>query len=287
MDIKQIVMLAIQVSILCTVFGFGLKATTEDLLYLVRRPSLLGRSLLAMFVIMPVVAVVLTQMFDFRPTVEIALLALAISPVPPLLLKRETIAGGYVSFGLGLMAILGLLSIAAVPASLWLLEHVYGRELAMAPSTVAGLVLKSVLLPLGAGMALRAALPKIAERLEKLVALVGMLLLLPAALLLLFSVLPAIWALIGDGTVLGIAIFTVTGLGIGHLLGGPNPAHSVVLAFSTACRHPAIALAIAATNFPDEHFGATILLYLLVSVIVGIPYLMWQRRQLAGGVREA
>ena len=32
MDMKQLVILALQVSVLCTVFGFGLKATSADLL---------------------------------------------------------------------------------------------------------------------------------------------------------------------------------------------------------------------------------------------------------------
>jgi len=53
-----------------------------------------------------------------------------------------------------------------------------------------------------------------------------------------------------------------------------------VLALSSACRHPAIALGIAAANFPDERFGGTIILYMLVSAIVGIPYVAWQRRRL-------
>ena len=70
------------------------------------------------------------------------------------------------------------------------------------------------------------------------------------------------------------------GLAVGHWMGAPEPAHSVVLALSTACRHPAIALAIATVNFPDQRFGGTILLYLLVSAAVGFPYVAWQRRRL-------
>ena len=38
------------------------------------------------------------------------------------------------------------------------------------------------------------------------------------------------------------------GLLAGHLMGGPDPDHSVVLARSSACRHPAIALSIAAAT---------------------------------------
>ena len=43
MDLKQIVVLVLQVSIVCTVLGFALKATFADLLYLFRRPGLLAR----------------------------------------------------------------------------------------------------------------------------------------------------------------------------------------------------------------------------------------------------
>jgi BASS family bile acid:Na+ symporter len=281
MNLRQIIVLALQVSILCTVFGLGLKATSADLLYLVRRPGLLARSFLSVFVIMPLVAVAFVRAVDFRPTVKIALVALAICPVPPLLPKKETRAGGHTAFGLGLMAFMALVSIVAVPAMLGLLGRITGRQLAMAPGAVAPVVLKSTLVPLAAGVAFRIVLPAIADRLERPVTLVGNVLLPLAALVLLSATLPVMWALIGDGTVLAMVIFTFVGLAIGHLLGGPNPDHSVVLALSTACRHPALALAIAATNFPRERFEGTILLYLIVNALVGIFYLAWQRRQAA------
>ena len=97
MELKQLVMLALQVSILATVFGFGLKATTADLLYLIRRPGLLLRSLVAVFVIMPALAVVLALVFDFPRPAEIVLISVAMSPVPPLLPQKETKAGGHAS----------------------------------------------------------------------------------------------------------------------------------------------------------------------------------------------
>ena len=76
-----------------------------------------------------------------------------------------------------------------------------------------------------------------------------------------------------------MAAFVVIGLAVGHWLGGPRPETSAVLALSTASRHPAIALALAKVNFPDEPFlGATILLYLLVLTIVTVPYVRRQRR---------
>ena len=98
--------------------------------------------------------------------------------------------------------------------------------------------------------------------------------------------MPSIWALIGEGTLIAMAAFAAVGLAVGHFMGGPDPADSVVLALSSACRHPAIALSIAAAAFPHERFGGAIILYLLVSIIVGIPYIVHVRK-LTGGAHAA
>jgi len=280
MDMKQIVVLALQASVICTVVGFGLNTKTGDLSYLLRRPGLLVRSVVSVFVVMPVVAVLLAQLFDFAPTVERALIALAVSPMPPLLPRKETKAGGDEDYALGLMAILALLAMAVIPLELLILQQVGGRPLEMASGTVVRVILISTLLPLAAGMALRAFMPGLAARIEKPVAMIAKVLLPLAVLVLLVAAAPAILALIGNGgIVIAMVIFLTVGLAVGHMLGRPDPDHSLVLALSTACRHPAIALSIAAANFPEERFGAPILLYVLLGAIVALPYMAWHRRQ--------
>jgi bile acid:Na+ symporter, BASS family len=286
MDLKQIIVLGLQLSIMATVFGFGLRSTPNDLLYLTRRPGLFVRSLLAVFVIMPIVAYALDRLFEFRATVEVVLIALSISPVPPLLPKQGSKAGGEAAYGVGLMAWLALSSIVAIPISLMLVGFLAGRQFSMPPGLIVNVVVKSVLAPLLAGMLVRAFLPAIANRIEKPARIFGNVLLPLGALALFAGAASAVWALIGNGTLFAILTFVVVGLAIGHFLGGPNPHHSGVLGIATASRHPAIALAIAARNFPEEHFGATILLYLIVNALVGVPYLIWQRRLLVSAVRE-
>ncbi len=280
MDAKQILTLVFQVAIIGTVFGFGLNSTRDDLLYLWRRPGLLVRSLLAVLVVMPVAAVMLTKALDFRHNVEVVLVALAISPVPPLLPQKESKAGGRRSYGLGLMLFLGLVAIAVIPLVVELLEQVFARPFTVDAGAIARIVLVAVLLPIVAGMAVRALTPRVAERLGKPVRLIANGLLLVGVVVLLVVSWRAVWAAVGDGTILVLIGFVVVGLLVGHLLGAPEPDHAAVLALSTACRHPAIALGIAAANFPDERFGGTIILYLLVSAIVGIPYVAWRRRRL-------
>lgn len=286
MDLKLVV-LAVQVSVLCTVFGFGLHTTTRDLSYLIRRPRLLARSLLAMFVVMPAVAVLLALLFDFPATVERALMMLAISPVPPLLLSREIKAGGNESYALGLMAILALTAIVVIPLEILVLQGVAGRPLKMPSGGIVRVVLAFILLPLAAGMAVRSALPRVADWVEKPLGLITKVLLPLAVLVLLTTAGPAMWELMGDGTLIAIIVFVIVGFGVGHVLGAPDSDHSVVLALSTACRHPAVALSLAAANFPEERFGATILLCVLVGLIAGMPYLAWHRRHPRTAARPA
>ena len=279
MDAKQLVLLALQISIVSTVFGFGLKATKDDLFYLFRRPGLLARSLLAVFVIVPIVAIALVQTFDFRYTAEIALIALSISPLPPLLPQREMKAGGNHGYGLGLMATLALVSIVTVPLWGQILELLFARPFAASPAAIARVVLIAALLPLVVGTTLRALLPSIADRIEKPISMIGKILLPLAVVALLAAAWPQMWAAAGEGAVVAMVLFVFVGLLVGHVLGAPDPDHSVVLAISRACRHPAIALSLASANFAEEHFGGTILLYVIVNMVVGMIYIVWQRKR--------
>jgi BASS family bile acid:Na+ symporter len=277
MDLKQLVLLGLQVSIFATVLGFSLTAVTGELLYLWRRPGLLVRSLLAMLVVMPIVALGLIRTFDLPHAIEVALVALAISPVPPLLPNRENKAGGSAPYGLALMATVGALSIVLVPVAVELLHRLFDRPLGFSAASIAVVMLTMVLVPLAIGVAVRSLAPALADRVARLVSTIGKVLLVLAGLPLLVVAAPAIWQIVGDGSILAIVAFVASGLAIGHLLGGPDPDHAVVLALSTACRHPAVSLAVASANFPDERFGGAILLYLIVNVVVSIPYIAWQR----------
>ena len=280
MTVRQLVIFGLQLSIVCTVFGFGLRARPRNLVYLFRRPGLLFRSLLSVFVVMPIVAVGMATMFDFRRGAQIALIALAISPVPPLLPNKEMKAGGQESYGLALMATLALLSIVAVPLAAEILQRVFGLPLNAEAGAIAKVALVMAVLPLLGGVGVRASMPAVADRIERPVTLAARILLPLAVVALLAGTWRAVASAVGGGAVAAMVVFVAIGLMVGDFLGGPNPENAIVLALSTACRHPAIAMSIAAANFPDEQFAGPILLYLIVNTIVGMAYLKW--RQPAG-----
>jgi BASS family bile acid:Na+ symporter len=282
MDAAAYVVLALKASIVLAVLGLGMKADTQDALYLLRRPGLLIRSLLSMNVIMPLVAVILVTTFELPTTVKVALVALAISPVPPILPKKQMKAGGQEAYAIGLLLAVALLSIVTVPIVVSWFVQAFDRTGGIGPLAVAKVVGASVLAPLAVGIAVRRFLPTFAARAAGPVATCGNVLLIASALPLLFVLWPSVQALVGNGTVAIVAAMAVIGLATGHLLGGPEPEHRTVLALSTASRHPAVALAVAvAAGEQTRPEVAAVLLYLLVAIVLSIPYVAWRKRQAA------
>jgi bile acid:Na+ symporter, BASS family len=233
-------------------------------------------------VILPLVAVALVIAFELRPAVKIALVALSVSPVPPLLPRKALKAGGKESYTVGLLSAMAVLSIITVPLGLELLERIFDVPLAMPPGKVAGVVLLTVLLPLSVGIALRAALPSVAARLAEHVLLAGMVILLAGAVPVLFAARHAIFSLIGDGTLAAFSAWTVVAVVVGHVLGGPERENRPVLALATASRHPAVAIGIAQVNFPEQRLAvAAVLLFMVVNGIVTGVYLAWLKHHRA------
>jgi BASS family bile acid:Na+ symporter len=231
---------------------------------------------------MPLFAVAMSFAFNLTPPVKIALVLLAVSPVPPVLPWQQLKVGGKSDYVGSLLMIAAAVSILFVPLTIELLGKIFGHDIHIGPLAVAKVMGTTVLLPLAAGMFLRKLSPQLAEKASPAISRAALLLLLVAGSVLLVIVRPGILELIGNGTILAIAVFVLAGAAIGHWLGGPDAAERSSLALATASRHPGLALAIAAANFPNQrrNVAAVILLYFLVKAVVLMPYSSWCKRKL-------
>ena len=80
-----------------------------------------------------------------------------------------------------------------------------------------------------------------------------------------------------------MAVFVILAVLTGHFLGGPDPEDRTLLVLATVSRHPAVALAIAQANFPQQKLaGPAVVLYLLLSAMVSAPYVKWTKKQNVG-----
>jgi len=280
MSAAQWLGLILQASIMLTVLGLGLTTTWQDAVYLLRRPRLLLRAVLAMNIAMPIVAALIATSFSLPFEVMVALVALAVSPVPPIIQKKQITAGGRREYVVGLLVAMSVLAIVLVPLTVVILNFVFARSAVIGPAGVAKIMLMTVLAPLLAGLLVRQWIPAAEQASGAIIAIAGILLIAGVAMLL-FGLWPTTRTYLGNGVVLMLAVLAVIGLGVGHFFGGPRPGDRTALALATASRHPAVALAIATsgTVIEPKPALAIILLYFIVATIVSFPYQNWRMRE--------
>jgi BASS family bile acid:Na+ symporter len=254
-----------------------LRATVGEALSLFRRffhsPYQLPRALLAMYVLVPLVATIMTLLLDLEPPVEIAMLAMAVSPVPPILPGKQLRFGGRADYVIGLWVAVSISAFVVVPLAVQGIGLLFGREARIGFAELANPIGLTILLPLVAGMIARRFLRDRAVGLGLWIGRLATLLLVCAFVPILASAWPAMVALVGNGTFLGLAAMAGAAMAIGHGLGGPDPNDRTALAIASAIRHPGIALAIVTSNFPEEPRAlAAMLMYILVGGLMTTIY---------------
>jgi BASS family bile acid:Na+ symporter len=270
-------------SIWLIVLSLGARASVDDVLYVLRRRDLLLRAILAIFIVVPVVAVAVCAFTGLAPEIKVALVTLSVAPVPPILPTKQIKAGASSAYVIGLLVAAAVASIVLTPILVEIAAKVLGATAAVSPGQVAKTLLISIGLPLALGVALHRFAPRLAPHVQHYAMGVGAILLLAGLVIILVHAWPGIVELVGDGSVLAIALMSIVGLAAGHLLGGDEIGDRAALAFAAATRHPGVAFAIITASYPDrrQDGAAAILLYILVNLVVTTPYLIWMRRRTA------
>ncbi len=242
------------------------------------------RSLLAMYVVVPLLALAAVKLLHLPPGVEVALLVLAISAGAPLL-PRKLMRLGNEEYVFSLVVVSSLLAILTVPAWLTVLEPQFTRLDTVDAGKVAVVLGKSFLLPLLLGMAarwlLRDASDRVSDALLKAVGVVFS----ACALTLLVTHWQLIAAIFGL-PLLALGGFTLAAICVGHLMGGPDPNDRTALAVTCATRHVGVAMVIAAAT-PGPRTVVLIVAYMLASALVIIPYMKWRSRVTPAGLKRS
>ena len=160
--VKQLIPLLLTFSLAGLVLAVGLNAEKGDLAYVIRRPRLLARAILAVLVIPPVAAGLLLWLLPLDPIVKAGIMLMAIAPVPPLVPGKDLAVGARRNYAYGVYIAMALLTVVSVPVVFDLASRLYGRHDVVTIATLAGTVFTGVLIPLGIGVLVRRTAPKIA-----------------------------------------------------------------------------------------------------------------------------
>jgi BASS family bile acid:Na+ symporter len=276
--LKELIPLLLAVSLGGLVLTVALNADRGDLVYVLRRPRLLARSILSVMIIPPIAAAILVSILPLEPAVKAALMLMAAAPVPPLVPGGEVGIGARKSYAYGLYAAMVLLTVVSVPLVFNIAAWMFGRDDSVAPITIALMVAKGVLAPLAVGLVIRQFAPAFAVRIAPILYKLSMLLVVLAFLPILITIWGPLVSLVGNGTLLAMTALVLVCLGAGHLLGGTEWVDRGSLAVASSVRHPAIAMSLASANFTDKHVQAGVLLFMLVGLVVGAVYKTWFKR---------
>jgi BASS family bile acid:Na+ symporter len=287
MTAVQVIIVLLVLSVGALVASVGMQSTLSELLSLFRQPIRLLKAVVAVNVVVPLAAAVMLALFPMTRDVRIAIMVMAVSPAPPLIARRELKAVADRDYALGLYAALALLSIVIVPLTVAIVSRAYGVSVELAPFAVGKKVIVLLILPLLLGLGFRRLAPSRAERLSPIVGKVALALLAVGVVPLVGAFWPRILSLIGNGTMLAMALVVAVALTAGHLLGGPDLNNRGALALVACARHPGVALTIANAAGADKRVGAAIVLFLLVGLVVSMPYQLWVQRRVAGSAGGA
>lgn len=250
--------------------------------------SLLLRGLLGTCVLVPLAAVALLL---WPPTMAVsqparfAIALMAVSPSAPLLLRKAGKQGGDRSLAALLQVGAALVAILSIPLLALLITRIFGVSgWAIEMRHVAGQVALAQLLPLLLGLLLRRFAPLWANRLEVPLDRLANVLLLLLVFVVLAKTAPLLLSYLGANLlalpVMGALVLISLGLGYG--LADPDPQQRVTFALVTSMRNPGLALLLAGTYAPEvPAVKLGILVYLLTTVVLSIPFLHWQRQRLA------
>jgi bile acid:Na+ symporter, BASS family len=272
--VTAILMLLLKASVVVTIVAVGAGAAPSDVTWLWRQPRLLARSLVAMYLLVPLFAFALVQLFPVGLGVKAALLVLAVSSGAPLLPKKLKSLGSK-EYIFSLLVTSSIVAIVAVPIWIALLTAYFDVSVELSFGTVALAIAKAILLPIAVGMLLHVLAPSTCERLsDPLIRFASLALVVSGIVLLAVE-----WKLlldIGWRGVLALSSLLIVALAIGHWLGGPDADDRKALAIACATRHVGIAVVVA-SQFVGARTSVLIVAYFLTAIVISNIYLAWRR----------
>jgi BASS family bile acid:Na+ symporter len=285
LDPATLLKLVLVLGVVLLVVAIGLRARPGDALLLLKRPELGARAVFTMFVLQPAFVLLLVWALDLRKGVGAALLGFSVAPVLPPWAKKAYAMGGATDFVIGLEVLATIASVFVVPVMIVIVNGVFGVQTAVDPWAVELMLLVTIALPLAVGMGVGQFRPAAAHRLALLADRAGTIALVLGGVVLLVARGRDIVAVTGRGTIV-VSVFIIGfGLLMGHLLGGPDRDKRGALASANVSRHPGVALLLGSSALPEHVPAVTgaVLLYLVASMVVPIPYERWLRRTSGDG----
>ena len=243
--------------------GLTVARITEPL----RDVRLVLLALLANFVLMPIGAEALAKVLRLDEPFGVGLLLLGCAAGAPFLPKLAERAKGDPAFAVGTMVLLMVVTVGYLPIVLPLLLP----GVTVDPWQIARFLVLFMLLPLAAGLALKAFYEHLAAWVKPILDWISDVSLILLVLLITAANIDKILQVFGTFGILAGLLFIAFGVGVGWLLGGRSVDTKRVMALGTGQRNAAAALVVASQSFDDPKVVVMVIVFSIVGLIILMP----------------
>lgn len=253
--------------VVSSMLAMGAGLTVSQISEPLRSVRLVALALLANFVLMPLCALALAKLLRLDEPFGIGLLLLGCAAGAPFLPKLAELARGNLAFAVGAMVLLMVVTVGYLPIVLPLLLP----GVTVDPWKIARSLVLLMLLPLAAGLALKALHEDFARRAKPVLDWLSNVSLILLVLLITAANIDKVLQVFGTRGILAGLLFIALGFGIGWLLGGPDASTKRVIALGTGQRNIAAALVVASQSFSDPKVVVMVIVVAIVGLIILMP----------------
>jgi predicted Na+-dependent transporter len=262
---ETLAVLSLLVFVIGSMASMGLSLKMKQIIEPLKDVKLVVLALVVNFILVPIVAYVITLILPLDEPLEIGLILLATAAGAPFLPKLAEVAKGNIAFSVGLMVLLMVVTIIYLPIVLPLLLG--GVE--VSPWDIAQSLIVMMLIPLAIGLFINARYEEMAAKIQPTFGQASNIAILVLTVIGLVLNFKDMIGLVGSWGILAGVIFIVASLVIGYLLGGSDSGIKSVMGLGTGQRNISAALVVAGQNFDMD-----VVTYLMVIAVVGLVVLM-------------
>lgn len=254
--------LAILFFVVTTMLSVGMALSVPQIVATLHSPRRLLSALAANFIIVPLLAYLLTRTIPLAQPLAIGLLLLGSGAGAPFSPKLVQFARGDLAFSVGLTILLMLVTVGFMPIVLLLLlpmSHVR-------PWLIAKPLVTVMLAPLLLGLLIRARGPTIARYSEPVLRRASTVGLVLAVVLVITANYRNAVQMVDFRAILAAVLLLVLSLACGFVLGGPSSRTRSTLAFATGQRDLSAALLVGVETFSDK----AVIVMIIVTAVLGL-----------------
>jgi BASS family bile acid:Na+ symporter len=264
---EMLLSIAVVVFSVSTMLAVGLGHTLRDVFGPMLDSRAVVRALLANFVLVPLLAYGVVHVVPLDGSYVTGLMLIATAAGAPFLIKLTAVASGNVPLSASLTMLLLPATVLYMPVVVPMLAP----EASVNPAAIALPLFWTMILPLGAGLLVRARRQMMAERLRPWLGTLASVALVVLVAATVVTNLGGIMRLINTGAIVAPLVLILGAYAIGWVFGREYRGGHVVLALGTAQRNIAAAMVVATQGLDDRDTVVMVVVASLVELAVLFP----------------